>query len=49
MPQACDAVIKTNPPQNPVAENSREYEKFYKLYTQIYPALKDSYKALAGL
>ena len=49
VPQACDAVIKTNPPQNPVAENSREYEKFYKLYTQIYPALKDSYKALAGL
>lgn len=49
VPQACDAVIKTNPPQNPVAENRREYEKFYKLYTQIYPALKDSYKALAGL
>ncbi len=49
VPQACDAVIKTNPPQNPVAENSREYEKFYKLYTQIYPALKATYKSLAAL
>lgn len=49
VPQACDAVIKTNPPQNPIAENSAEYEKFYKLYTQIYPALKASYKNLAAL
>ena len=42
-------VIKTNEPQQPIAANSAEYEKFYKLYTQLYPALKDSYKALANL
>lgn len=49
VPQACDEVIKTNPPQNPIAENSAEYEKFYKLYTQVYPALKATYKKLAAL
>ncbi len=47
--EACRQVIKTNEPQQPIAANSAEYEKFYKLYTQLYPALKDSYKALASL
>lgn len=47
--EACDAVIKTNPPQNPVAANSAEYEKYYRLYTRLYPALREEYKALAAL
>lgn len=45
--EGCRAVIKTNPAQNPIAENAVQYEKFYKLYTQLYPALKDSYKNLS--
>ena len=47
--EACAAVIKTNEPQNPIAENSKEYEKYYRYYTALYPALKDSYKALSAL
>ena len=47
--EACGALIKTNPPQNPIAANSAEYEKYYELYTTLYPALKASYKALSAL
>lgn len=45
--EACKKVIKTNPAQNPIPENSAEYEKFYRIYTQLYPALKESYKNLS--
>ncbi|MBQ2315533.1 MAG: xylulokinase, partial [Treponema sp.] len=47
--EGCHAVIRTNPPQNPVPENSAKYEKYYQMYTQLYPALKDSYKQLASI
>ena len=47
--EACKDVIKTNPAQNPIAANSAEYEKFYKMYTELYPALKDSYAKLAKI
>ncbi len=47
--EGCRAVIKTNPPQNPIKENSTEYEKFYEIYRQLYPALKDSFKNLSLL
>ena len=46
--EACKEVIKTNPAQNPIAANSAEYEKFYKMYTELYPALKESYAKLAN-
>ncbi|MDD3921585.1 MAG: FGGY-family carbohydrate kinase, partial [Eubacteriales bacterium] len=46
---ACDAMIKKNTRQEPVAENSKAYEPFYKLYTTLYPALKDAYATLATL
>ena len=45
----CAAVIKTNPPQNPISQNSAEYEKFYKVYRSLYPALKNNFSELAGL
>ena len=45
----CAAVIKTNPPQNPISQNSAEYEKFYKVYRALYPALKNNFSELAGL
>lgn len=47
--EGCNALIKTNEPQNPIAENSAQYEKFYKLYTELYPALKNSYSNLAKI
>lgn len=45
----CNAVIKANPPQEANAENSVAYEKFYQLYRELYPALKDSFHALSKL
>ena len=47
--EGCKAVIRTNPPQNPVAEQSAEYEKFYQIYKSLYPALRDAYHNLAKL
>ncbi len=47
--EGCARVIRLNDPQPPIAENIPVYEKYYRLYTQLYPALKDSYKALAAL
>lgn len=49
VPEACKAVIKTDKVQNPNPANISDYEKYYKLYTQIYPAIKEQYKALAKL
>lgn len=49
VPQACREVIKTNLPQEPVKENVPQYEAYYKIYTSLYPALKDCYKELAKL
>lgn len=45
----CAAVIKTNPPQNPISQNSAEYEKFYSIYRALYPALKNNFSELAKL
>ena len=49
VPQACEAVIKTDKIQNPIPDNTPKYEKCYKLYTEIYPALKESFKKLAQI
>ncbi len=46
---ACDEVIKIDKTQNPIAENTKEYEKFYNLYTQIYPNLVDQFDILNSL
>ncbi len=47
--EGCDAVIRKAGAGKPQAENGQAYEPFYRLYTQLYPALKESYEALAGL
>lgn len=49
VPEACKAVIKVNKVQEPNEENVPEYEKYYKLYTEIYPALKDKFAKLSTL
>ncbi len=47
--QACDAMIKTNPPQEPIAENVPRYEQLYQVYRTLYPALKDEFRLLKNL
>ena len=47
--EACEAIIKTDKVQAPKAENVPEYEKYYQLYREIYPALKAQYAKLATL
>lgn len=46
--EACKTMIKTNPPQNPITDNVPQYEKFYREYTKLYPALKENFKSLAN-
>lgn len=43
---ACDAMIHLNPPQEPIPENVPQYEAFYRVYTSLYPAFKESYQLL---
>jgi xylulokinase len=49
VPAACEAIIRFDKTQNPLAENVPLYEKYYKLYTEIYPAVKEKYALLAKL
>jgi xylulokinase len=49
VPEACKRIIKTNPPQQPIAENSKKYAPFYKLYCDLYPSLKEHFATLAKL
>ncbi|MBQ8928155.1 MAG: xylulokinase [Oscillospiraceae bacterium] len=47
--EACDAIVRTAGVQAPVEEHIPEYEKYYGLYREIYPALKESFGKLAAL
>lgn len=47
--EACKQVIEVNKIQEPNAQNVGEYEKYYQLYREIYPALKDSFSKLSIL
>ncbi len=49
VPEACKAVVKTDKVQEPVAENVPQYEKYYRLYTEIYPKLKEQFALLSSL
>ncbi len=49
VPEACKAIVKTDKIQSPVHENVPEYEKYYQLYKDIYPALKAQFAKLAAL
>ena len=46
---ACHAMIRTNPAQQPDPEASARYEPFYQLYRSLYPALRESFHTLATL
>ena len=47
--EACEKMIQTNPPQEPILENVPKYEKFYQMYRSLYPVMKDSFKELSKL
>ena len=49
VPEACRAVIKPEKIQEPVVENTREYEKVYAMYRKLYPAMKQTFAELAEL
>lgn len=46
---ACDQFITSDKCNQPIAENSVEYEKYHEVYKNLYTSLKDNYKTLANL
>ncbi len=49
VPEACKAVVAVDKTQQPDPAKVPEYEKFYRLYTEIYPALKEQFRRLGTL
>lgn len=47
--EACKEVIKPDKIQDPIAENSAEYDKVYRMYTKLYPAMKQSFEELSKI
>jgi len=49
VPEACAQIIKTNPPQPPVKENSIKYAPYYQLFNDLYPGMKEGFQTLSRL
>lgn len=49
VPEGCAAAVRTGGRQQPAPERSAAYEPYYRLYRGLYPALGDSFHALAAL
>lgn len=49
VPEACHEVIKPDKIQEPIEENSKEYDKIYRMYTKLYPAMRKSFEELSNL
>lgn len=49
VPEACRRLVKTKDECKPDKENTAEYDKYYKIYKELYPALKDKYKLLSEI
>ncbi len=47
--EACAAVVKVKNEQQPVAENTEQYKKYYEIYKRLYLSLKDDFSALGSL
>lgn len=45
----CSVAVKTGAVQFPDAENTGRYEPYYRLYSQLYPTMKDRFAQLAEL
>ncbi|MCQ2464059.1 MAG: xylulokinase [Oscillospiraceae bacterium] len=46
---ACEAMISTDKTQEPDAQRTAEYEKYYQLYTKLYGSVADNCRELASL
>ena len=49
VPEACEAVIRTKQVQEPIPEQIPVYDRCYQMYRSLYPAMRNSFKALAKL
>lgn len=47
--EACNTVIKVISKQEANKSNTEVYEKYYKIYQNLYPALKEQFKAVAEI
>ncbi|MCC8069151.1 MAG: xylulokinase [Ruminococcus sp.] len=47
--EACKTIIRVDKVQSPIEENVPQYEKYYQLYREIYPAIKEQCQKLANL
>lgn len=47
VPQACAEIVKTKAEQHPAPDAVRAYQPYYRLYRELYPALKSSFGKLA--
>ncbi len=47
--EACEKIVGISKIQKPIKENISVYEKYFRLYDEIYPAVKDKYAKLARL
>lgn len=47
--KACEGIIKVNPSQRPIPENSKKYADYYKLFCDIYPGMKKGFYELSKL
>lgn len=49
IPSACEKVIRLNEAQQPDPERGAQYERYYRLYEKLYPAMKESFAELSQL
>ncbi len=49
VPEACEKIVGVDKVQPPVAENVPVYEKYFRLYDELYPAVKEKCAELAEL
>lgn len=49
VPAACNKLLRFGPAQQPIAENVAAYTPYYKLYQEVYGALKSQFATLANL
>ena len=49
VPEACEVICGVDKVQEPITENVPVYEKFFRLYDKVYPAVKEQMKELAEM
>ena len=48
-PEACAALLTVEHVQQPIAAHVPVYESYFRLYQELYPAVKEQYAKLAAL